>query len=176
MIQRLQSLYLFAIIVLALITCTGQLIDFHHSVPSNTTINAQTSQPEITSGSVTDYTLNAIYLNTYVNGDLRQSDIQYLLIALVAILIGWTLNVILGYKDRKKQMLHTKLNFIVIGVYLVAVIVTAYTKIPEFTFVGMTIKASIGIALIVFMLYLNLRALLLIKKDDDLVKSADRIR
>ncbi len=111
-----------------------------------------------------------------MNGDLQNSQIQYVLIALVTIVAGWTLNVILGFKDRKKQMRNTKLNFMVIGVYLVAVIVTAYTKIPEFTFVGMTIKASIGMALIVFMLYLNLRAFLLIRKDDDLVKSADRIR
>lgn len=176
MIQRLQSLYLFAIIILTLITCTGQLIDFHHSISTTTAVNPETNQTQTVSGTATVYTLNAIYLNTYVNGDLQSSEIQYVLILLVAIVVGWTLNVILGFKDRKKQMRNVKLNFIVIGVYLIAVIVTAYTKIPEFTFVGMTIKASIGMALIVFMLYLNLRAFLLIKKDDDLVKSADRIR
>lgn len=176
MIQRLQSLYLFAIIILALLTCTGRLIDFQQATPSATTLNPESGQQEAVSGTSTVYALNAVYLNTYVNGDLRSSEIQFLLIALVAIIVGWTLNVLLGYKDRKKQMLHAKLNFIVIGVYLVSVIVTAYTKIPGFTFVGMTIKASIGMALIIFMLYLNLRALLLIKKDDDLVKSADRLR
>lgn len=171
MIQRLQSLYLFAIIILALITCTGQLIDFREQLLSGV------RNPDGTIESVSQtYTLNAVYLNKYENGILQNSEIQFVLITLVAILVGWTLNVILGFKDRKKQILHAKLNFIVIGVYLLAVIVTAYTKIPGFTFVGMTIKASIGMALIVFMLYLNLRALLLIKKDDDLVKSADRIR
>lgn len=171
MIQRLQSLYLFAIIILALITCTGQVIDFREQLLSGVRNPDGTAE-----GGSQVYTLNAVYLNKYMNGNLQNSEIQFALIVLVAVVIGWTLNVILGFKDRKKQMRHAKLNFIVIGVYLAAVIVTAYVKIPNFTFVGMTIKASIGMALIVFMLYLNLRAFLLIRKDDDLVKSADRIR
>jgi hypothetical protein len=40
----------------------------------------------------------------------------------------------------------------------------------------MTLKASMGLALIIFMLYLNLRALLLLRKDEELVKRADRLR
>ena len=73
-------------------------------------------------------------------------------------------------------MLHAKLNFVVIGMYLSAVLAKAFTQIPNFTFANMTLKASIGLALIIFMLYLNLRALLLMRKDDELVKSADRLR
>jgi hypothetical protein len=176
MIQRLQSIYLFAIIVLALLTCTGRLIDFQNSVATNTVVNTETNATETVVGSSTSHTLNAIYLNTYVNGDLTSSKIQYLLIVLVALIVGWSLNIILGFKNRKTQMRNTNINFIFIGGYLIAVLITAYTQIPGFTFVGMTIKASIGLALILFMLYLNLRTLLLIKKDDELVKSADRLR
>jgi hypothetical protein len=176
MIQRLQSVYLFAIIILALITCTGQVIDFQERTASTTAVVPNTADTLSIAGSAKAYTLNAIYLNTYVNGDLQNSSIQYLLILMVALIFGWTLNIILKYKDRKKQMLFTKLNFIVIAAYLALIIVTAYTKIPNFTFTGMTIKASIGMALILFMLYLNFRALMLMRRDDELVKSADRLR
>lgn len=175
MIQRIQTVYLFAIIVLALITCTGQIIDFHSNFPTNEAGVAAADSTTIT-GQVEGYTLNAIYFNHYVNGTLQNSDIQFGLILLVSAIIGWTLNIILGYKNRKRQMLHAKINFVIIAMYLAAVLAKAFTQIPNFTFANMTLKASVGLALIIFMFYLNLRALLLMRKDDELVKSADRLR
>lgn len=171
MIQRIQTIYLFAIIVLALITCTGQVIDYQERIPAATATDSVATQ-----GKAVAYTLNAIYFNTYENATLVNSDIQFGLIILVSLIVGWTLNIILGYKNRKRQMLHTKLNFLIIGAYLAAVLAKAFTQIPNFSFGNMTMKASIGLALIIFMLYLNLRALLLMRKDDELVKSADRLR
>lgn len=171
MIQRIQTIYLFAIIVLALITCTGQVIDYQERIPAITATDSVATQ-----GKAIAYTLNAIYFNTYENATLVNSDIQFGLIILVSLIVGWTLNIILGYKNRKRQMLHTKLNFLIIGAYLAAVLAKAFTQIPNFSFGNMTMKASIGLALIIFMLYLNLRALLLMRKDDELVKSADRLR
>lgn len=176
MIQRLQSVYLFAIIILALITCTGQVIDFQERTATTTAVIPNTSDTLSIAGTAKAYTLNAVYLNTYVNGDLQSSKIQYLLILMVAVIFGWTLNIILKFKDRRKQMMFTRINFLFIALYLGLVIATAYMSIPNFSFSGMTLKASIGLALIIFMLYLNLRALLLIRKDDELVKSADRLR
>lgn len=182
MIQRFQTIYLFAIIVLALLTCSGQVIDFQERIATATRVgeaaDATTPAPVDTlyKGKAIAYTLNAIYFNTYENGDLKESHIQYGLILLVSFIIGWTLNVILGFKNRKRQMLHTKINFVVIGAYLAAVLAKAFVQIPNFSFTGMTTKASLGLALIIFMLYLNLRALLLMRKDDNLIKSADRLR
>lgn len=152
MIQRIQTVYLFAIIILALITCSGQIIDFQDRIPGQTE----------TQGTAIAYQLN--------------SEIQYGLIILVSLIVGWTLNIILKFKNRKRQLLLTKINFIIIGSYLAAVLAKAFTQIPNFTFANMTLKASIGLALIFFMLYLNLRALLLIRKDEELVKSVDRLR
>ena len=182
MIQRIQTIYLFAIIILALVTCSGQIIDFQERIATATKVapvtDATTTAPVDTvfKGKAVAYTLNAVYFNTYVNGDLQESRIQYGLIIIVSLIIGWTLNIILGFKNRKKQLLHTKINFVLIGAYLAAVLAKAFVQIPNFTFTGMTIKASLGLALIIFMLYLNLRALLLIKRDEELVKSADRLR
>lgn len=182
MIQRLQSIYLFAIIILALLTCTGQIIDYQQRIPS-TTVTALTTDSinttktdTLSQGKALAYTLNAVYFNTYTNGDLSNSQIQYGLILIVSLIVGWTLNVILGFKNRARQLTHTKINFVFIGMYFTAVIAKAYSQIPGFAFTGMTLKASIGLALIIFMFYLNLRAFLLIKKDDNLVKSADRLR
>lgn len=172
MIQRIQTVYLFAIIILALITCSGQIIDFQDRIPGQTE----------TQGTAIAYQLNAVFfntyqnVNTYQNGSLVNSEIQYGLIILVSLIVGWTLNIILKFKNRKRQLLLTKINFIIIGSYLAAVLAKAFTQIPNFTFANMTLKASIGLALIFFMLYLNLRALLLIRKDEELVKSVDRLR
>ncbi|MBW7844430.1 MAG: DUF4293 family protein [Bacteroidia bacterium] len=166
MIQRIQTVYLFAIIILALITCSGQIIDFQDRIPGQTE----------TQGTAIAYQLNAVFFNTYQNGSLVNSEIQYGLIILVSLIVGWTLNIILKFKNRKRQLLLTKINFIIIGSYLAAVLAKAFTQIPNFTFANMTLKASIGLALIFFMLYLNLRALLLIRKDEELVKSVDRLR
>ena len=166
MIQRIQTVYLFAIIILALITCSGQIIDFQDRIPGQTE----------TQGTAIAYQLNAVFFNTYQNGSLVNSEIQYGLIILVSLIVGWTLNIILKFKNRKRQLLLTKINFIIIGSYLAAVLAKAFTQIPNFTFANMTLKASIGLALIFFMLYLNLRALLLIRKDEELVKSVDTLR
>jgi hypothetical protein len=160
MIQRLQTVYFIAIILICAITCAGSLINFHH----------------MGEGMVRDYIMNLIYLRSYENGILVSSTILYEVIALVAVVIGWTINIILGYKNRKRQILHTKLNFLFIGALITVVFIKAFTAIPEFAFNTLSMQSTFGLALLFFMLYLNLRALLLIRKDEELVKSADRIR
>lgn len=175
MIQRIQTLYFLAIIVLAVVTCTGVIIDYHTQVKTVTEQGSVTDSTAVGAKAVV-YTLNGLYFKTYENGVEKNSEIQYGLILIVSIIVGWTLNIILGYKNRKKQMLHTKINFALIGMYLLAVLGKAFTQIPDFNFAGMTLKASIGMAFIIFMLYLNMRAFLLIRKDEELVKSADRLR
>jgi hypothetical protein len=160
MIQRLQTVYFLAIIIICAVSCGGELLSSHQMIP----------------GTVTDYTLNAIYLKTYTNGILVSSEIQYLLIIAVALVIGWTINVIMSYKDRKRQMMLTKINFVMIALLIISLFATAYVKIPEFNVSLMSMKSAFGIALLIFMIYLNLRALMLIRKDEELVRSADRIR
>jgi uncharacterized membrane protein len=58
----------------------------------------------------------------------------------------------------------------------VVLFIKAFTTIPNFAFNTLSMQSTFGLALLFFMLYLNLRALLLIRKDEELVKSADRIR
>lgn len=160
MIQRLQTVYFIAIILIAAMACGGSLINVH----------------QMSEGMVKDYILNMIYLRSYENGVLISQTIMWELIVLISVTIGWTINIILGFKNRSRQILHTKINFLIIMLLIIALFVKAFTAIPEFSFGTLTMQSTFGLALVFFMLYLNLRALLLIRKDDNLVKSADRIR
>lgn len=166
MIQRLQTVYLIAIIMISAIVCGGQLID-SRQVAFDTATQSNVAN---------DYILNALYFKTYQNGNLVSSEVQYVLILLLSLVMGWTLNIILGFKNRKRQIMHTRINFIFIGAFIAAVFIKAFMLIPGFNFSAMSVKATIGLALLFFMLYLNLRAMLLIRKDENLVRSADRIR
>lgn len=160
MIQRIQTIYFIAIILICAMACGGSLINVHQMAPEM----------------VNDYILNLIYLRSYENGVLMASSIQYELIFMVSLVIGWTINIILGFKNRKRQMRHTQLNFVFIAGLIVVLFVKAFTIIPDFAFATLSMQSTFGLALLFFMLYLNLRALLLIRKDENLVKSADRIR
>ena len=160
MIQRLQTIYFIAIIFICAMACGGSLINVH----------------QMSEGLVKDYIMNLVYLRSYENGILVATAIQYELIAVVSIILGWTINIILGFKNRKRQLFHTKINFLFIAILIVMLFIKAFTTIPNFAFNTLSMQSTFGLALLFFMLYLNLRALLLILKDEELVKSADRIR
>lgn len=160
MIQRLQTVYFIAIIFICAMACGGSLINVH----------------QMSDGLVNDYIMNMIYLRSYENGTLVSQTIMWELIAMVSVVIGWTINIILGFKNRTRQILHTKINFLLMSLLIVVLFVKAFTAIPNFAFGSLSMQSTFGLALLFFMLYLNMRALLLIRKDDNLVKSADRIR
>jgi hypothetical protein len=160
MIQRLQTVYLFAIIALAIIISTGEVLSGLVS----------------SEGVVKVYSLSLIYFKVYENGILVSSEIQYLLILIVSLIIGWTLNVVMNYKNRIKQIKLAKINFVFLIMLLLAIFAKAILSIPEFEFASQNMKSTFAIALILFMCYLNFRAIMLIKHDENLVKSADRLR
>lgn len=173
MIQRIQTVYLVAIIVLTSVMFSGSLLSL--------------KQPNPTNG-VDEYDLNIFYFKvtevqkSIVGGHetqtsiLKSQTIQYGLIAIAALLIGLTLSIIFSYKNREKQMKLTRLNFLVMAMLYSAVFANAINYIPGFEFSKLMPYSTLGIMLMSFNFYLNWRVLRLIKKDDDLVKSADRIR
>jgi hypothetical protein len=60
---------------------------------------------------------------------------------------------------------------------LAATFSTAALKIPGFNMSSLSFASTFGIALMIFMFYLKLeRPSCLLKRDEELVKSADRIR
>jgi hypothetical protein len=110
------------------------------------------------------------------NGLLVDSQLQIILILLVSIIIGLSIFILMNYKNRLIQMKFTLFNMVVILSLLAAFTVKAYHYIPNFNAEKLLLPSIIGIALFLFVAYLNLRVFFLIKKDDELVRSADRIR
>ncbi|MES2727171.1 MAG: DUF4293 domain-containing protein [Bacteroidota bacterium] len=173
MIQRIQTVYLIAIIILVSIMCTGSLLSM--------------KQQNATNG-IDEYDLNIFHFkhtevqNAVIDGKETQTStlkvvsVQYGLIAIAAILIGLTLTIILSFKNREKQIKLTRLNFLVMSMLYAALFAKAINYMPGFEFSKLMPYSSIGVILMIFNLYLNWRVLRLIKKDDELVKSADRIR
>jgi hypothetical protein len=173
MIQRIQTIYLIAIIVLTSVMCSGNLLSLKQASTNNT---------------IEEYDLNLFYYKvtevrkSVSNGQEVQTSVvksvtmQYGLIAIAAMLIGLTLTIIFSYKNREKQIKLTKLNFLLMAMLYTAIFAKAINYIPGFEFNKLMPYSTLGVMLMLFNLYLNWRVLRLIKKDDNLVKSADRIR
>src|ERR1043165_188847 len=98
MIQRLQTVYLIAIIVLICVMCTGSLISIQNT-------NA--------AGGQDIYNLNIFYFNAVESGVTTHNDIQFGFIAIASVLIVLTAIVIFSFKNRPKQIKLVKANFLV---------------------------------------------------------------
>ncbi|MCX6187363.1 MAG: DUF4293 family protein [Bacteroidetes bacterium] len=162
MIQRLQSIYFIAIIIIGAVLCGGSIVNVHQDV----------------NGVSTDYVLNIIYFNVTENNIIvaEKSSIQFALITLMAMLLAWTIKVLFSFKNRNLQIKYARFNFVFMFLLLAATFSTAALKIPGFNMSSLSFPSIFGIALMIFMFYLNWRAIMLIKHDEELVKSADRIR
>jgi hypothetical protein len=124
----------------------------------------------------TEYVLNLFYFNKLENGVLIESHLQIGLILIASIVIGLSLYTLFSYTDRVKQMKFTLINMAALVSLLATFFTKAYLYAPNFSGEKLMTSSIIGIALILFVLYLNIRVFYLIKKDEALVKSADRLR
>jgi hypothetical protein len=161
MIQRIQSVFLALIIILVATLCGIKILHLVYVAPE--TIS-------------TEYILNLFYFNKLENGVLVESNLQIGLILLASIVIGLSLYILFNFKNRVRQMMFTQINMLAILSMVAAFGVKAYLFIPHFSSEKMMLPSIIGIALFLFIIYLNVRVYYLIKKDEELVKSADRIR
>ena len=161
MIQRIQSVFLLIIIIIAASLCGMSILHLVYIEPEAKT---------------TEYVLNLFYFNKLENGVLIESNLQIGLILITSIVIGLSAYILLNFKNRVRQMSFTQINILAIISLIAAFAVKAYLYIPNFSSEKMMLSSMFGITLMLFMLYLNIRVYFLIKKDEDLVRSADRIR
>jgi hypothetical protein len=161
MIQRIQSVFLLIIIIIAAALCGINVLHLVYVEPESKT---------------TEYVLNLFYFNKLENGILIESNLQIGLILIVSIIIGLSAYILMNFKNRLRQMSFTQINLLAIISLIGTFAVKAYLFIPNFSSEKMMLSSMIGITLLLFMLYLNVRVYFLIKKDEDLVRSADRIR
>jgi len=161
MIQRIQSVFLLIIIIIAASLCGMSILHLIYIEPETKT---------------TEYVLNLFYFNKLENGILIESNLQIVLILLTSIVIGMSVFILVNFKNRIRQMSFTQINVLAILSLIATFGFKAYLYIPNFSSNKMMLSSMFGITLMLFMLYLNIRVYFLIKKDEDLVKSADRIR
>lgn len=160
MIQRIQTIYLLAIVIIISTLCGVNII--HATITS-------------ANGS-TEYLLNLFYFTVKQNTAVTETHLQWGLILIAAIIIGLSVLAIMSFKDRAKQMLYCKINFLAMIALIAAITAKTYSYIPGFSFSMLMLPSIFSLSFLIFMLYLNWRALALIQKDDELIKSADRIR
>ncbi len=122
------------------------------------------------------YELNLFYFKIIENGMLKETQLQIGLIAITSVVIGLSAIIIGSYKDRKKQIRLSWINLIAIIILVIAFLTKAILFIPNFDSSNLLILSVVGLSIFFFIIYLNLRAIMLIKKDEELVRSADRIR
>lgn len=161
MIQRIQSVFLALIMGIVALLCGTTVLHLVYVEPESKT---------------TEYLLNLFYFNKLENGVLVESKLQIGLIIIASMVIGLSLYVLLNFKNRVKQMTFTWLNMLAIISLLTAFAVKAVLFVPNFSSDKLMMGSILGIALFLFMVYLNIRVYYLIKKDEELVRSADRIR
>lgn len=161
MIQRIQSVFLLIIIIIAASLCGMSILHLIYIEPESKT---------------TEYVLNLFYFNKLENGILIESNLQIVLILLTSIVIGMSVFILINFKNRIRQMSFTQINVLAIISLIATFGFKAYLYIPNFSSNKMMLSSIFGITSMLFMLYLNIRVYFLIKKDEDLVKSADRIR
>lgn len=161
MIQRIQSVFLGMIVVIIACLCGIDVLHLVYVEPDSKT---------------TEYVLNLFYFNKLENGVLLESHLQYGLILIASIVISLSIFILLNYKNRVKQMQFTMINMVALLALVAAFATKAYLFIPSFSSEKMMASSILGITLFLFVLYLNIRVFYLIKKDEDLVRSADRLR
>ena len=162
MIQRIQSVFL---LVLAIAMFVALLVPFWKG-----------DAIEKTSGITGTVQLDAIGMSFTANGLAakdHKGDLYY--IAALTFLIGLTsLYALFQYKNRKTQMKLVSVNYLLlsglIGTYFLAI------DQCKTLFEVRSSLYDIGFYLPVFGIILNFFALRYIKKDEDLIRSVDRLR
>ncbi|MDP1727122.1 MAG: DUF4293 family protein [Bacteroidota bacterium] len=161
MIQRIQSVFLALIIIIIATLCGIDVLHLVYVEPDKKT---------------TEYFLNLFYFNVKVNGVLTESNLQLPLIILASVIMGLSVYTLVSFKNRIRQMQFTLINLILIILLIITFSVKAILFVPNFSSDKMMLNSVWGIALFIFCLYLIIRVYYLIRKDEDLVRSADRIR
>jgi hypothetical protein len=161
MIQRLQSVYLFIIILILVLLCSIDTIHYIQLIPDGKTI---------------EYKINLFYFNYFENGQLVESKLQWVLILLTSIAIGLSTTAIAMYKNRPKQIKICWALFGSLFFLTLTFLVKTMVYIPSFDSQNLLLPSMFGLTLLFFNFYLAVRSITLIKKDEELVRSADRIR
>lgn len=162
MIQRIQSVYLLLIVIFQSLLFATALATF--------------------SSYETSFNLSLMGFYKLSSAGHELLINSYALMAVNILLILFTLFIIFSFKNRKKQMRFAAFNFLLLSGFIVLMFYS-YDNAKSFLDLsfnnqGEELSTTFGIGMILPLLSLvcNFLALKGIKKDEELVRSADRIR
>jgi hypothetical protein len=155
MIQRIQSLYLAIIIILSLLLLNGGILNFADGSGNILKLSS--------AGILTDQN-QKIVSQVFAAWPLTLTEVLIILIALIAVLM---------FRNRKKQMFLTLLLIIFSAVLMAAITWFGFKTLHD---LNMNLRPGIKMALPVLILVFSILAFSGIQKDDQLVKSYDRLR
>ena len=162
MVQRIQSLYLIGVIVCQSLLFATALATF--------------------SGYDSSYNLSIFGFYKLTSAGAEQLLNYYTLMIVNVIIILFTWYIVMSYKNRRLQMRLASFNVLMLSAFIVLMFFdfdNANKFISEANNNNtkeLSTTYGIGMALPVLSIILNIFAIRGIKKDDDLMKSADRIR
>lgn len=165
MIQRIQSIYLLLVVVICIVASLYQTTYLSVMMHSNLDKGNYTAEVGLVQQTVISSS------GTYTDYDNKK------LIALGVIGL-MALGCIFMYKNRTKQIRFVRLNIILSLMFLLGMMYFAYKYVQsdDVMLINDYTIRPLGLALIGVIILLNTLALIQIKKDDKLVKSADRFR
>ncbi|HSV89228.1 MAG TPA: DUF4293 domain-containing protein [Bacteroidales bacterium] len=165
MLQRIQSVYLTLVFVFMLLIVFMPLGNFEETEPVFEAPSQTTIVPLIITGPV---------LPDYFHQTVEKSNLSIVLLILTFGIMALSVLAILLFKRRRYQMQLCKFNILL----LVGLVVTAFSFIDHYKIylTGMTYTHGAGIFLPLAAMVLVVLAIRAIKKDELLVRSADRIR
>jgi len=159
MIQRVQSLYLLGILILVLVLLTANI--------------ELSNGKAIQANKVITYSIGASSNTIHSETDTRNTNltaiISFSALALYAFLV------IFFYKNLKQQLIFTRTNYLLIIVLISAIYYSIHQATIEFDSISEQ-HYSIGLYLSLLTLIFNFMAYRGIKRDIDLIGSADRLR
>jgi len=161
MIQRIQSVFLFLV---SLVTITAILVPMHYL-----SISIQMEE-----GNSAISAIGLVQQVVAVDNEIDKTTDYYKVGALAIIgIIAFT--TIFLYKNRALQMRLVRLNIIASFLFALGMAYFVYNYFNTIQVIDYSIKPA-GCITIASILLLNILALKFIRKDDELVKSADRFR
>lgn len=159
MIQRVQSLYLLGISLLAILLITANI----------ELSNGKANQAD----KVINYSIGASSITISSDTSIQQANltsiISFSAMAVCAFFI------ILLYKNLKRQLVFTQINFVLIMVFISIAFYSTTQATANFTSISDQ-HYTIGLYLTILALIFNFLAYRGIKRDIDLIGSADRLR
>lgn len=160
MIQRIQSVYL---LVYALVCALLLFMPVYSLIPGETSVDQSI------------YHFSLLATEQFSDGQTAVIHRSWPLVLTDSVLIAASVLTLLSFKDRKRQMLLTRV-LMFLSVAFIAAVVNSTNGMREMTDPGHVFRYGAAAVLVIIPPIMAFLAFKGIKKDDALVRSADRLR